>query len=547
MLVGQSVVNSYFNQYLTDIIGFTVDRAAWITTFMVLFPVLSKLLDAITNLVMCKIIDSTTCRQGKVRPWMLISAPFVALSIILMFWIPVATPVAQAIWVTISYNLYYCVTYTMWNMSKELSAALSTRNINQRRNNAMASRITSNVGTGLVSILFPMILSAVCAAVNGNNAQGYFIAMSAVAVISVPLAFVQYFYTRERVTEERRNQVGIENAGEKLTGPVKQEASMMEQLKACLTSKYWIMFVILILASEILTNMRNISLVYYSGWVVRGNAYGEFGEIQAKFQMIAMSPMGPGILLLLPLMRKFGRRICIWAGAILNIVGTTIAFMNAGSSMMIYAGSALGAIGNIPFAYVFTSYLGDVIDHVEWKTGVRSDGLTGGLTSAGMMFSVGISQGLFNLGLMMTGYAQPQQVGVSPEGVLLYADQPAAAVNWINMAYQGSYILLGVMIFVVFFFLFDLEKHLPKVSRELQDRKVAECAALGIEYIPADELERREIAEQERAAEEIRIRELKEKCAKKGLDFDKENQKVLDKRAAKEAKKAAKAAKKVKK
>ena len=38
MLLGQSVVNSYFNQYLTDIIGFTVDRAAWIATFMVLFP-----------------------------------------------------------------------------------------------------------------------------------------------------------------------------------------------------------------------------------------------------------------------------------------------------------------------------------------------------------------------------------------------------------------------------------------------------------------------------------------------------------------------------
>jgi GPH family glycoside/pentoside/hexuronide:cation symporter len=164
-----------------------------------------------------------------------------------------------------------------------------------------------------------------------------------------------------------------------------------------------------------------------------------------------------------------------------------------------------------------------------------------------MMFSVGISQGLFNLGLMATGYTQPQQIGVSPEGVLLYADQSAAAVNWINMAYQGSYILLGVMIFVVFFFLFDLEKHLPKVSRELQDRKVAECAALGIEYIPADELERREIEEQDRAAEEIRIKELKEKCAKKGLNFDKENQKVLDKRAAKEAKKAAKAAKKAKK
>ena len=547
MMVGQSIVNSYFNQYLTDIIGFTVNRAAWIATFMVLFPVLSKLLDAITNLIMCKIIDSTTCRQGKVRPWMLISAPFVALSIILMFWIPVSSPVAQAVWVVISYNLYYCVTYTMWNMSKELSAALSTRNINQRRNNAMASRITSNVGTGLVSILFPMILSAVCSAVNGNNAEGYFIAMSSVAVIGVPLAFVQYFYTRERVTEERRNQLGIQNAGEAAATAVHKEVPLMEQLKACLKSKYWIMFVLIMLISEIITNLRNISLVYYAGWVVRGNAYGEFGQIQAKFQMIAMSPMGPGILLLLPLMRKFGRRTCMWAGALLNIAGSTLAFLNAGSSIMIYAGSALAAIGNISFAYVITSYMGDVIDHVEWKTGVRSDGLTGGFTSAGMMFAVGISQGLFNLGLMLTGYTQPQQIGASAEGVLLYADQPAAAVGWINMAYQGSYILIGILIFVIFFFLFDLEKYLPKVSRELQDRKVAECAALGIEYIPADEQERREIEEQERAADEIRIKELKEKCAKKGLDFDKENQKVLDKRAAKEAKKAAKSAKKAKK
>lgn len=87
---------------------------------------------------------------------------------------------------------------------------------------------------------------------------------------------------------------------------------------------------------------------------------------------------------------------------------------------------------------------------------------------------------------------------------------------------------------------------MPQVSRELQERKVAECAALGIEYIPADELQRREIAEQERIAEENRIRELKEKCARNGLDFEAENRKVLEKREKKEAKQAAKAAKRAK-
>lgn len=542
MLIGQSIVNSYFNQYLTDIIGFTVNRAAWIATFMVLFPVLSKLLDAVTNMVMSKLIDMTTCRQGKVRPWMIISAPLVAISIILMFWMPFSNPLGQAIWVIISYNMYYCVAYTMWNMSKELSSALSTRNVNQRKNNAMAARITANVGTGLVSILFPMILSGVCSAMNGDNAKGYFATMSFFALLGIPLAFVQYFYTRERVTEERRNQVGVLQGDEnKNTAHV--EAPMLQQAKACVTDKYWVLFVVLLLVTEILTNMRNISLIYYSGWVVRGNAYGEVGAIQASFQMIALSPMGPGILILLPLMKKFGRRTVIWGGSILTVIGSVFAFMNAGSRMMIMIGTALAAIGNIAFSYVITSYLGDVIDHVEWKTKVRCDGLTGGFSSATMMFAVGIAQGIFNLGLMVTGYMQPQRIGETAEGILLYADQPAAATGWINMAYQGSYVIIGVLVFVIFFFFFDIEKHLPQVSRELQERKVAECAALGIEYIPADELERREREEAFRQAEEIRIKELKEKCAKQGLDFEAENKKVLAKRAEKKAKAELKAAK----
>ena len=53
--------------------------------------------------------------------------------------------------------------------------------------------------------------------------------------------------------------------------------------------------------------------------------------------------------------------------------------------------------------------------------------------------------------------------------------------------------------------------------------------------------------EQERIAEETRVQELKAYCTKKGLDFDTENQKVLDKRAARQAKADARAAKKARK
>lgn len=542
MLLTNSIVNSYFNQYLTDVLGFTIAKGAWIAGFMILFPVISKLIDAVTNIIMGKILDSTACRQGKVRPWFLISAPLVVVSVIMMFSMPFANVYAQAAWVVIAFNLYYSVAYTMWNMAKELSAALSTRNVRQRRNNAMAANITMQIGTGIVSILFPTILTGVCAAVNGDNAKGYFLCMSMVACVALPLTFLQYFYTKERVTEERRSQNGIAGAGESGYVAIK-EATFMEQMKACLKDRYWIIFMLVILIYNVAGNLRNFALVYYSGWVVNGNAYGNYAAIQAKFQMIAMSPMGPGLLIALPLMKKYGRSRCLWVGATFTIIGSVLAFVSVGNGTMIYAGTALAAIGNIPAAYMLLSFLGDVIDHTEWKMGLRCDGFSSSVYGATTMFAVGIAQGIFNLGLMASGYMQPETIGTAANGIALYADQPAAATSWINMAYQGGHIILGFVILIVFCAVFKLEDKMPEVSKGLQERRVEECRKKGIEYIPADEMERREIEEQERKAEEERIKELKERCIRRGRDFETENAKVLKKREEKRARAEAKAAK----
>lgn len=533
-LLLQSIVNSYYNQYLTDVLGFTAEKGVWIAAFMVAFPVVSKIIDSITNLIMCNILDKTVSRQGKLRPWLLFAIPVVVISVLLMFWVPVADPVAQAIWVVIAYNLFYAVGYTMWLMPTELSAPLSTRNMKQRSGLSMGFTITRNIGTGLVSILFPTILTSVCRAVNGNNAQGYLLCMAVICCIAVPCMLLQYFYTRERITEESRKTEKLKKeAG--IDEKTEQTVSMWEQFKIAVTDKYWLILMLVLIFGELLANLRNISLVYYTGWVVKGNAYGEYASIQAKFQMIAMSPMGPGLVLLLPLLKKWGRRKCIWVGSTLTIVGSVIAFVCAGSSMMIYAGSALAAFGNIAFSYTVVTYLGDVIDHVEWKSGKRVEGITGGIRGIATCVGVGIAQGIFNLGLMLTGYATPEAIG-TVEGITKYADQTAGATSWINFSYQGSYIIIGIMYFVVFLFLFDIEEKLPTLQKELQQRKIDECKALGIEYIAPDELERREIEQQEKEAEESRIKELKERCSKRGLDFDTENNKVLAKRAKKQEK-----------
>lgn len=539
----QSIVNSYFNQYLTDVLGFTVTRGAWIASFMIVFPLVSKILDAITNILMAKVLDHTSCRQGKLRPWFILSLPIMVVSLLLMFWIPFENVKAQALWIIISYNLFYSVGYTMWYMAYELSAALSTRNFQQRKNNSMAGQITKNMGTGLISILFPTILAAVVRMVGGNNREGYLLCMSIMCCVAVPLTFVQYFYTRERITEERRNQYGV--VGNVETAKVK-EASFMEQFRSCIKDKYWIMLIIMILLYQITNGMKNISQVYYAGWVVNGNAYGEYAAIQAKFTMIAMAPMGPALFVLLPMYKKFGREKVIIVGSILSMVGGLTAYLGAGNTGMVYGGTAIGSLGTMTFIYSLMTFIGDSIDHVEFSQGMRVEGFTAALVGFAEMFSKGIGQALFNLGLAVTKYATPEQVGTfvkKGKEIALYADQPAAATAWINMSYAGTMVAQGILFFVLFVFFFKIERDMPKVQKALEDKKKAECEAQGIVYIPQSELERQERAKQKEEAEAVRIAELKERCAKKGLSFDVENQKVLDKRAKKAAKKAARKAK----
>ena len=543
----QSIVNSYFNQYLTDVLGFTSSMGLWIGTFMVLFPLFSKILDAITNVLMAKVLDNTTCRQGKLRPWLILSLPIMVVSLMMLFWIPFSNPVVMAIWIIVAYNLFYSVGYTMWYMSYELTAALSTRNFQQRKNNSMAGQITKNIGTGIISILFPTILTAISGMV-GNTRDGYLVCMAVMCCIAVPLTFVQYFFTRERNTEARRNQYGV--TGQPQGQTLVKEASFVEQFKACIRDKYWIMLILMILIYQVLNAMRSVAQVYYSGWVVNGNAYGEYASIQAKFTMISMAPMGPGLLLLLPLFKKFGRTKVIVVGSVFAAVGAFAAFLSVGQTGAIYGGTAIYSIGAMALIYSMLTFVGDAIDHVEYSRGVRVEGLTAAVVGFAEMLSKGIGQALFNLGLVVTKYVQPEVVGsfINNDGdqILLYADQTQAATNWINFSYQGANMLTGVLFFILFAFFFKIERDMPTVQRSLEEKKRKECEAQGIEYIPQSVLEKQERALQAQEAEENRIKELKEKCAKKGLDFEAENQKVLAKRAAKEAKKAAKKAKKVK-
>ena len=103
-LLLNAVLATYLNVYYTDVLNLT---PLWGGAFLTIFPIVSKIIDAITNVIMGQIIDRTKTKEGKARPWLLLSAPLVTITAILLFTVPNASDTVKAIWVMISYNLFY--------------------------------------------------------------------------------------------------------------------------------------------------------------------------------------------------------------------------------------------------------------------------------------------------------------------------------------------------------------------------------------------------------------------------------------------------------
>ncbi len=87
-LLLNAVLATYLNVFYTDVLKLT---GVWGGAFLMVFPIVSKIIDAITNVIMGRIIDHTRSKEGKARPWLLLSAILMPVTAILLFTVPGAS------------------------------------------------------------------------------------------------------------------------------------------------------------------------------------------------------------------------------------------------------------------------------------------------------------------------------------------------------------------------------------------------------------------------------------------------------------------------
>ncbi|AXK89941.1 glycoside/pentoside/hexuronide:cation symporter, GPH family [Nocardia farcinica] len=442
-LLLNAVLATYLNVYYTDVLGLT---AVWGGTFLVVFPILARLVDVLTNLTMGYLIDRTRTRQGKARPYLLLSAPLLTITGILLFTVPQASQTVQVVWIFLSYNLFYALAYTLFSMSNGLMVPLSTRNMEQRGKLSVFVQISTTAVTGVfVALIFPsLILPAI-----GIDRSRWILVMSLFAILALPLTLLQYYYTKERITEEDtqdRPQIGY-----------------LRQWRAILRSRYLLVLFAVALVNAFTLGVQNIALVYYSNFVL--GSYND-GSTQALLAMIGGLPMGIGIFLVWPLAKHLGKRNITMLGILLTIVGGGICLIDPYDMTTVLIGQFVKNMGALPMAYVFMALFADTLDDVEWRNGFRPDGVAMSIYSTIAIGVVGVSTGVFNGLLSSTGYTAP---ALDQAGELISTQSPHVQ-QMITFGFLGLGIITG-LVMVALLMLLNVEKGLPEKQAQIAARR----------------------------------------------------------------------------
>lgn len=467
------------------------------------------------GLVIAWLIQHTSSRQGRIRPWMLIGGLIAAASATFMFMIPQEADAAYLAVIWASNILYMIIGCGLYNTSSNL-VALCTRSFNERTTASFLRKISLTLISGILIGL--VLTSFIYYSILIHNRALWWKLILGTSIFSAIFVFVEYFWTRERVTEEER----ARRAAQK----IENNYPLKDQLKALLTDKYYVLMLSTTFLAGSMENLKGGNVTTnYCRWVLGATAENNF---QMLYTIASGVPLGIGAMSVYPLVKKLGVRKFSIIGFSVAIIGNIGGLLFARNPMMAIIFGFIKNMGLIPYGYITLSLFSSALDNVEYRTGMRLDGMLG-------VASIGVVTGL--LGAPFGGLYETILLACGFDAGV--AVQSLAVTNWISFCFWGIDIIIAV-IYIICLCFYDIDKKLPKINAELLERRKQATIAAGEEWIAPDEQERRERESIAAEDERNRIADLKVKCAKRRLDFDTENQKYLDRVAKKSAKKVKK-------
>ena len=434
---GEISTNIVFTIATSLLVMFYTDVAHVSPSVIGMIIAISQVFNGVSDITAGFIVDRTRSKYGRARVWMLrMSIPY-SIAAILLITVPQIAPMAQAVYIFITYNLMLTVVYTLFQLPFATTMTYMTRSQDERAKINIVRMAMSPIGNILVTLLFTRILGMMPG--GGMDSQRNWVILTAIyAIFAAAMMLFCFASVRERVV------VKDDMAGEKIP--------LRKAIPALFKNKYFVMLFLFFVFFAMYQTFSGTMATYYCKWIVGDtNIIGNVNTACYGITIIAT-------LLLGRIMDFTTKKNWCMLGALFIIGGSLILLLNPTSIALVTFGGLLRGIGMTPILGMIFTMIADCIEYGQWKTGLRTAGAIQSAVTSGQKFGQGIGSAL--IGFIMEANTYSGNA----------SSQSAQALSTIsNLFIYGIAVLGVIMIFILCFY--HLDKEYPKVMKELLDRE----------------------------------------------------------------------------
>ena len=440
------IVNTYILFYCTDALGISAAVAGTIL-------LATNIIDAVTDLLIGYVIDkSPVTKWGKVRPYEL-AIIGVTLCTAVLFMCPGGAPdIVKYLWIFFAYTMTFGIFNTMRYGANTPYLVRAFHNDRGLIGKVSAyGGLVTTMGAAIITFVFPRLMGAFAYATDVTatgsvyhlNTEGWTKLLLIFMIPATVIGLFRFLFVKEDPS--------IDSGKEKIP-------FNLGEVKRMLTKNVYVYgYALLIFAFNMIQNFG--AMAYYFQYIV-----GDTGAV-GTISLISYFLL-PFMLVIPPLLKKFGATKIIWFTAIVSTLGYVLNLFAGANMALLTAAAILTALAVLPVSYLGNVILMQIFNFNEYKRIARQEATTTALSSS---FASQLGQGF-----------APFVTGIVLELAhydAALATQPASALTAIRILYSLAPALCMVAIFFGARFLGKLEKFSPEMEAELKERREPETPA----------------------------------------------------------------------
>lgn len=423
-----AVIMTYLTIFLTD--NMLISAAS-----VSLILLLSRIIDAFSDLWVGLLIDRCKSKMGKARPWLLWMAAPSAIAMALMFFVPPLNENGRIIYSFITYNLLAFFYLTALTLPMNALVSLITTDTKQRLIISQIFGLFSTLGAVFVNFFSTPIMETL-----GGGNRGYFWYFTIIGIVGTGFCIICFMLTKERARKE-----SIDNSKKQT------KIAFKTGTLAVLKNIYWWNAMGIYLMVSLVPACWAATAYYCIYWL---NNQVDTGHLMA----LLWGGITGGILLFVPISKKVGKVNSAAIGISIQALGSVFLWLAPTSIAMVWFSTVLRSIGVGGLSGNMRAMLADVAEYGEWKTGVRNEGMIFSGATFGGKVGAGLG-GSIVAALLAWGEYVPNA-----------AAQAAKAMLSIKLAFIAVP-FIGSTLIVIMLLLFRVEKLMPKIIADLEERR----------------------------------------------------------------------------